>query len=477
MYAEENMSKNKTKYKKKQAQLRAEKRRERLKNIVFVITLVVCISAVVCVPMLEQTKSASSQTWYVKGGTVEIAALPMNQNYAPSAYTMLGNAASGMVQTLPIQTGRPLNPTEAPTAEPTAEPTVKPTPVPTATPVVTPTPAPTVEIKTETITITAVGDCTLGGDVPTNGDDRFDKYVQRYGYDYFLANVRPLFEADDLTIVNLEGPLTTSKKKRSGRAYNFRGKPEYANILSGSSVEIANMANNHALDYGESGLMESVKVLTQAGIGVSGFSRSYTTEIKGITVTSIGFTRWDYSEKQVVKAVAAARKNCDLLIVSMHWGNEGEYETTSAQRSMGHAIIDAGADVVLGHHTHVYGGVEQYKGKYIVYSLGNFCFGGNGNPRDKRCLIFQQTFNVDQFGNVSDGGINIIPALVSGSDTKNNFQPVIMPAAQGASLLKKVAKESVMSMSNTVWMADSYMEKLGIVNQPVQETVTEEKAV
>ena len=82
---------------------------------------------------------------------------------------------------------------------------------------------------------------------------------------------------------------------------------------------------------------------------------------------------------------------------------------TSTQERYGHAIIDAGADLVLGHHPHVLGGIEQYKGKYIVYSLANFCFGGNSNPNDKDTMIFQQTFVVDGAGNVSDGGINIIP--------------------------------------------------------------------
>ena len=87
------------------------------------------------------------------------------------------------------------------------------------------------------ITITAVGDCTLGGDIPTGAYKSFASYYDKYGPDYFFANVRELFASDDLTIVNLEGPLTTSEKIR-GRKFNFRGLPEYVSILSGSSVEI-----------------------------------------------------------------------------------------------------------------------------------------------------------------------------------------------------------------------------------------------
>lgn len=463
------MSKNKTKNKKRQAKLRAQKRRERLKNMVFVISLFVCIAMVVCMPMMKQAEKKDNQSWYVKGGTVEIAGMPMTANYTPPQYTPpqyitadyttadSGEAGSA-VHTLPIQTGRPLVPEVTATPIPTATPT----PIPEMPEMATVAPLPTV--KSTSITITAVGDCTLGGNVTGGGDDRFHAYVKRYGYDYFFANVRSLFENDDLTIVNLEGPLTNSKNKRSGRTYNFRGKPEYVNILSGSSVEIANVANNHALDFGESGLAETAQVLTKAGIGVSGFSRVYSTEVKGVKVTSIGFTKWQYSQKQIVKAIEAARKNCDLLIVSMHWGEEGVYKTSTEQRSVGHAAIDAGADIVIGHHPHVFGGIEEYKGKYIVYSLGNFCFGGNGNPSDKRCLIFQQTFNVDGNGNVSNGGINIIPAAVTGVSGKNNFQPIIMPAERGTTLLKNVAKYSKMSLNTTDWMKGSYMEKLGYVN-------------
>lgn len=457
------MSKNKTKKGKRQAKaLRAQKRREILKNVVYIVALCACIGAVVCMPILNQDAQKNNRSWYVKGGSVEIAGLPMTENYAPSNYTttdysIADNEEKTAVYTLPIQTGRSLSPTETPA------PTEEPAAIITAIPEM-PTLMPEPTIKSTSITITAVGDCTLGGDVNSNGDDRFHAYVKRYGYDYFFEKVRSLFEADDLTIVNLEGPLTNSKNKRSGRTYNFRGKPEYVSILSDSSVEIANVANNHALDFGESGLTETAQVLANAGIGVSGFSRVYTTEVKGIKVTSIGFTKWQYSQKQIVKAVEAARRDCDLLIVSMHWGEEGVYKTSTEQRSVGHAIIDAGADIVIGHHPHVFGGIEQYKDKYIIYSLGNFCFGGNGNPSDKRCLIFQQTFEIDQNGNVSDGGVNIIPAAVSGVNGKNNFQPIVMPEERGKTLLENVARYSKMSMDATKWMKNSYMEKLGYVN-------------
>jgi uncharacterized protein with FMN-binding domain len=107
--------------------------------------------------------------------------------------------------------------------------------------------------------------------------------------------------------------------------------PQPQRSVERSSVEIANVANNHALDFGEEGLTETAEVLTAEGIGVSGFSRIYTTEVKGVKVCSIGFTEWAYSEDQIVQAVRTARENCDLLLVSVHWGEEKNYEATEGQ--------------------------------------------------------------------------------------------------------------------------------------------------
>ena len=288
------------------------------------------------------------------------------------------------------------------------------------------------------ILITAVGDCTLGGDNEYGLEDRFRKYYDQYGADYFFSGVRNLFESDDLTIVNLEGPLTTSRDKREGRKFNFRGSPEYVNILSGSSVEIANLANNHAYDYGESGFQETAEVLENAGICASGFTRAGFLDVKGVRVASVGFYDKEHSKNEMVGAVEYLRDQCDLLIVSIHWGKEYTHEPTSDQRAIGHALIDAGADLVIGNHSHVYGGLEMYKDKYIIYSLGNFCFGGNSNPDDKNCTIFQQRFVIAPDGTTSDGGISIIPATISSTSRTNDYSPRIQNPETGVNLLSKI---------------------------------------
>ena len=129
----------------------------------------------------------------------------------------------------------------------------------------------------------------------------------------------------------------------------------------------------------------------------------------------------------------------------MHWGLEGSYETTELQKKLGHACVDAGADLVIGNHSHVVGEIELYRDKYILYSLGNFCFGGNGNPSDKDTMIFQQRFYVAADGGVEDGGIRVIPCSISSAKNSNNFQPTPLEGETSARLMRKIARYSRLS--------------------------------
>ncbi|MEE1200734.1 MAG: CapA family protein [Christensenellales bacterium] len=420
---------------------RASSRRINLCMIGFGLACVCCFSLI----GLSNGHSGQNESrWIVENGEVEILA-PAAE--APSS--RLSESASQQPPKSRTSDQKPDDATAAPTI--TTPPTAAATPEPTSEPDFVP------------ITITSVGDCTIGGDIPSGAYKAFDRYFEEKGAGYFFSDVRDLFESDDLTIINLEGPLTDSTDERHGRAFNFRGKPEYVDILSGSSIEVCNVANNHAMDYGEQGLVDTANHLETAGIGVSGFSRVYQKEINGVNVCSIGFTEWDYSEDQIIQMVSLAREQCDLLLVSIHWGEEGSHEPTALQTRLGRKIVDAGADIVLGTHSHVYGGVEQYNGKYIIYSLGNFCFGGNRNPHDKDCMIFQQTFNVYPDGSVTDGGINLIPARVSSSDNTNDFRPYIINDTRGITLLHKIARVSNVDVSQTIWMETSYPVAKGMV--------------
>ena len=424
-------------------------RRQRMirRGVIYGGIALVCVAVLMLIPKLAGRGSDLS----TQGRDIEIAAPAMSGTgltTAGGSFTTAGGRVSG-------DEGGALDlpdiPTRA-TAKPTAEPTAEPTAIPTATP----EPAPT------TITITAAGDCTFGGCLKHDTLKVFKKYVDSYGYDYFFDKVRHVFQADDLTVINLEGPLTDVGSMTTKSGICFCGSPDWTGIMTGSSVELCNMANNHSMDMGLEGMNRTAQALSDAGIGYCGYTKAYHKTIKGVRITALGFDKWNNNKEQIVEAIKKERPDCDLLIVNMHWGFEMHYEVLPEQREWGHAAVDAGADLIIGTHPHVFGGVEQYKGKYIVYSLGNFCFGGNTVPSDQRCLMFQQTFQVSPSGQVSDGGINVIPCLVSGDKKKNDFQPYILGEQPGKSLLKNVARYSNLN-KKTLWMQNSYPEQIGLI--------------
>ena len=294
-----------------------------------------------------------------------------------------------------------------------------------------------------TLTVTFAGDCTLGTDINYENERSFNSRWQAEEGDatYFLRNVADLFGSDDLTVVNMEGALTEGGE-RADKKFAFRGKPEYAKILSSASVEAATLANNHSQDYGQTGYDDTIAALDAEGVQSFGYDRIAYLDVKGVKVALIGsYFPEDSAEntKEMTDNIAAARaEGAQLVIVYVHWGQEHEYDITEGQQTAGRAAIDAGADVVVGSHPHVVQGWEVYQGRYIVYSLGNFCFGGNTNPDDKDCLIFQQTFTVTGDEVAKNDDVDFIAASVSTETDRNTYQPVLAEGDEKARIDAKV---------------------------------------
>lgn len=280
------------------------------------------------------------------------------------------------------------------------------------------------------LTVTFAGDCTLGSDVNFDGSRSFNtKYSEVEDPTYFLKNVADLFGADDLTVVNMEGALSEGGE-RADKEFAFRGKPEYSKILSSASVEAASMANNHSKDYGDEAYNDTIEALEGDKVKTFGYDRIAYMEVKGVKVALIGAyfpEDSDENQKQMTDNVAKAREEgAQLAIVYAHWGIERDYKPSEDQLKMGRAAIDAGADLVVGSHPHVIQGWEVYEGRYIVYSLGNFCFGGNSNPEDKDAMIFQQTFTVTGNEVAKDNDVDFIACSVSSESDRNTYQPIIV---------------------------------------------------
>ena len=309
--------------------------------------------------------------------------------------------------------------------------------------VLTVTPEP--KMTPVSLTLSVVGDCTLGTDENFDYDTSLNTYYENYGADYFLANVKSIFSADDLTIANFEGTLTESTE-REDKQFAFKAPASYANILTAGSVEAVNTANNHSHDYGEQSFDDTLKALDAAGIIHFGYDETAVTEVKGIKVGLVGIYELNdhLGRKEQLKQNIAKVKNegAQLVIVIFHWGNEKEEVPDENKKTLGHLAIDEGADLVCGHHPHVLQGIEKYKGKNIVYSLGNFCFGGNAYPSDMDTMIFQQTFTIDQNGVKADDVTNIIPCSISSDSDYNNYQPTPAEGEEADRIMKKIQERS-----------------------------------
>ena len=294
----------------------------------------------------------------------------------------------------------------------------------TAVPTTVPETTAATEPAAITMTFTFAGDCTLGchtehsragyGFLMTVGED----------FDYPFANVKQWFEADDFTMVNLEGVLG-DKGSPAGKRYAFRGYGSYTNILTRNSVEAVSLANNHAYDYGQIGYDETKRLLDEAGVPYAeqNAGRLITLE-NGVTVGIYATVYNSIDEEAMPEGIKALREQgADIVIYAPHWGTEHSFDPTEQQKELGCMAIDAGADIVYGCHPHVLQPIEEYKDGVILYSLGNFAFGGNIYPSDYDTAIIQQEITLEADGTVVLGQRNIIPCSLSSMANRNNYQP------------------------------------------------------
>ena len=297
------------------------------------------------------------------------------------------------------------------------------------------------------LTLSVVGDCTLGTDETFDYDTSLNAYYENYGSAYFLQNVKSIFSQDDLTIANFEGTLTESDA-REDKTFAFKGPASFTSILTDGSVEAVNTANNHSHDYGDQSYEDTMTALDAAGIVHFGYDETAVMDVKGIKVGMVGiYELKDHLEREQQLKDNIAKVKADgaqLIVVIFHWGNETETVPDSNQTILGRLAIDEGADLVCGHHPHVLQGIETYKGKNIIYSLGNFCFGGNSSPSDMDTMIYQQTFSITSEGVQADNVTNVIPCSISSAayEGYNNYQPTPAEGDEAARILAKINERS-----------------------------------
>ena len=320
--------------------------------------------------------------------------------------------------------------------------------------------------KYATFTLSAVGDVVLGGDpLPKSALNRatkeaFADLLAQNGQDYPFKNVQSVFRSDDLTFANLECALTYHTEAKT-KPHVLQGDPAYAQILKTAGIEVCNLANNHSKDFGTVGYYDTRAALNAAGVTYCDFSGDavYTLSKNGITV-KVGFAGFQTAvpEAKVRTRVRSLKKRCDIVVVSFHWCDTKEWVAKNfiTDKAMAHRAIEAGADLVLGHHRHVPAGIDLYRGKYIVYDLSNFVVGikhksENGRPLTDS-MIFQWTFMVDESGYLADEGIKVIPCTTTTSTETypatddfgnlgapvNNWQPAILTGQEGRAVIGRI---------------------------------------
>lgn len=279
------------------------------------------------------------------------------------------------------------------------------------------------------ITISGTGDFTVGGD-SRKRSNIFDDELEKQGGDiqFTMRNIRHILMDDDLTIVNFEGTLTESTyvpREKQENQFLFSAPPEYVEMLSENSVEAVALENNHVMDHGEEAYQDTMNTLEDAGIVYSNSTQMGVIEVKGVQIAMLSYLcidRYNQLWSKVPADIKAAKEQYPIVICNFHWGNETYYKPTDNQIKMGRLAVDAGADLVLGHHSHRIQPIEYYNGVYICYSLGNFCFAGNSKPSDMTSYIFQTRFRVKD-DVVSNEGFRIIPIRISSRTDYNDFIP------------------------------------------------------
>jgi Bacterial capsule synthesis protein PGA_cap len=286
----------------------------------------------------------------------------------------------------------------------------------------------------------------FGGDVTLT-----DAYTDLVGSDpkWAFAALEEYRQAD-VAMVNLEAPFTTATLSSPNKEFNFKSNPETVQVLKNGGVDLVNLANNHVMDYQTVGLDETLKTLDQVGIHYVGAGRNTQEarrpeilDVKGQRIAYLGYYDGDFQtaagdstpgtnegqHDRIAADIKAIRNQVDWVVVNYHWGVELAKYPTDAQIDLAHFTIDQGADLVVGHHPHILQGAEIYKGRPIIYSLGNFIFGGNSRS-DYDTAVLRVGLKDNQMK------VEFLPIEVK------SYQPRVVSGDRGTEILQQIENVS-----------------------------------
>ncbi len=309
------------------------------------------------------------------------------------------------------------------------------------------------------------------------GDIHLDIYaedfIKKKGINYPFNKMKKYFSKYNYVVGNLEFPISNRGKAVKDKKYTFRVAPQYAKSVKEAGIKVVSLANNHVLDYGPKSFIDTIKYLKKWKILYTGAGKNLTEARKPAIVyyknrqivilgysqiTSRFFARINkmgtapFIMKYVLEDIKKYKTKKNVVILSLHWGNEYHDYPQKYQRKLAYKMLDSGADAIIGHHPHILQGIETYKGKPIFYSLGNFIF-GYYNPKYRDNIITGLHFNKNKLSAVE-------VFSVAGNNSETHFQPFVINNKRGMKNLKKVVKLSKKFKTQFIFTKNSLLLKL-----------------
>lgn len=313
-------------------------------------------------------------------------------------------------------------------------------------------------LPVSTITMTFGGDAVIG--IRENWWKRetaLPAYLAAGGMGYPFSTLKPIFEQDDLTWVNLECTLKSNARgEKKNKEYRFRGLPEWTQVITASSIETVNIANNHVIDYGTDGFESTKQALDAAEIPYSGYGEYYVFEKDGHRIGFAGCRETTYFEDDkdvIAKDVAELRsRGCDVIIYSCHWGTEYETMHNRDQIVMAKAAAEAGVDILIGTHPHVVQGVGYVDGMLVLWSLGNLMFGGTIKMTTFDGMLARLT--LEFAGDRYDGcHLELLPVLTSSHAPEgvNDYCPTLAAGEDYERIMQQVQEDTNFSLNTELY--------------------------
>lgn len=308
------------------------------------------------------------------------------------------------------------------------------------------------------IVITVGGDAVIGTrESWMKREDAFPAYLEKYGYDYPFRNLLSIFEADDMTFVNLEGVLKADKKGEvTSKEYRFRGLPEWTAVLHAASIEQVSIANNHYIDYGTTGRDATRAALEAAGIPYNGYEYTYVWEYGGVKIGFGGCRETVYKQNPSIvyqDILAMKQAGCDVIIYTCHWGTEYKANHNELQEQIAAAATAAGADIVIGGHPHVVQGVDSVGTTPVIYSMGNLMFGGTIKMTTFDAMLVQLRLRFSAAGEYLGVTVELIPILTSGQAAEgvNDYSPIVAEGEDRERILQKVQDDTPFTLMDEMY--------------------------